>query len=69
LLVAADYKLDLGVIAQGVEDGIDFCAGNAEDHTHAGIIETVDNDLSNLLLGLGRHTFNVIAPQNRLEIL
>jgi hypothetical protein len=55
LLVAADDQLDFWVVAQGVEDGVDFRAGDAEDHAHAGVVEAVDDDFGDLLLWLGRH--------------
>ena len=55
LFVAADDQLDLWVVAQGVEDGIDFCAGDAEDYAHSGVVEAVDDDFGDLLLLLGRH--------------
>jgi hypothetical protein len=68
LLMAADDELDLWVVAQGVEDGIDFRAGDAEDYAHASVVEAVDDDLGDFLFGLGRHDCDVIAWQSRFGL-
>jgi len=49
--MSAHDKFDLGMIGQGVEDGIDLRPGDTEDHLDAGVVQALDDDLGDLLLG------------------